>query len=136
MIDIQWRPTDKDLRVFATAALVVAAIFATTIYVNVGMTRLVEVLAIVGVAVFVVGMIRPQLLKYVYIGLAIVAFPIGFVVGNVLLALVYYLLVTPIGLIFRLLRRDLLHRRIEPQATSYWIERPQAPPAGRYFRQF
>ncbi|MCW2502789.1 MAG: hypothetical protein JWO79_1073 [Actinomycetia bacterium] len=36
------------------------------------------------------------------------------------LALVYYLLVTPIGLVSRLVR-DPLRRRKDPRAASYWI---------------
>lgn len=136
MIDLNWKPTDKDLRVFATAALVVALIFSVTIYTKIGVTDLVKGLLATGGAVFALGMVWPRSLKYLYIGLSILAFPIGFVVGNVLMALVYYLLVTPIGLIFKLLGKDLLHRKLDPQASTYWIKRPPPSEPARYFRQF
>lgn len=136
MIEIKWQPTNKDLRVFGTAFLVVALIFATTIFTKVGLTQLAQWLLGVGGGVFLLGMVWPQSLKYLYIGMTIVAFPIGFVVGNVLLALVFYGIVTPIGLIFRLFGRDLLARRIDTDAHSYWIPRPPPSEAARYFRQF
>jgi hypothetical protein len=43
---------------------------------------------------------------------------------------------TPIALGFRLTGRDVLARRRNPAATTYWV--PKLPPAGSqsYFRQF
>jgi hypothetical protein len=137
MIDINWKPTRKDLRVFATACLVFAVGFGIAFWVNSGvLTTISKVLFIVGPALFVLGMAWPPSLKYVYIALSLIAFPIGLVLGNVLMALVYYLLVTPIGLVFRLLGKDPMHRKFDPKATTYWISRSKPPEPGRYFRQF
>ncbi len=136
MIDLNWKPTNKDLRVFGTAALVVAGGFGLSIFLKVGLVGLVKILWGVGATVFFIGLIWPQGLKYVYIGLSLIAFPIGLVIGNVLMALVYYLLVTPIGLAFKLLGKDPMHRKLDPNAESYWIRRPPPPEPGRYFRQF
>ncbi|MFJ7128035.1 hypothetical protein [Streptomyces sp. NPDC098101] len=40
---------------------------------------------------------------------------------TVLLAIVYYLVVTPIGLLARAVR-DPLTRAVDPEAASYWAE--------------
>ena len=63
---------------------------------------------------------------------------IGFVMGNVmnrlLLALVFYLVVTPMALVMKLVKRDRLH--IKPQQTdSYWIDVPPVSGANPYERQ-
>ena len=57
-------------------------------------------------------------------------------VGFVALLLVYYGLVTPIGLVFRLMGRDPLQRRFDRALDSYWIRRRSSLPAKRYFQQF
>ena len=50
------------------------------------------------------------------------------VVNPLVMGLLFYLTITPIGLVMRLLGKDLLHRRFDPQEKSYWIERrPPGP---------
>jgi hypothetical protein len=52
------------------------------------------------------------------------------VVSPVVLGLVFFSTVTPIGWVLRLLGKDPLRRRIEPAATTYWIERTPPGPSG------
>jgi hypothetical protein len=47
------------------------------------------------------------------------------VVAPVVVALVYFTTVVPIGLIVRLIGRDLLRQKLNKNAKSYWIERNQ-----------
>lgn len=47
----------------------------------------------------------------------------------VAMAVLYFLLITPVGLIVRLFRRDLLRRRLDPDGNSYWIERGRPGPS-------
>ncbi len=49
-------------------------------------------------------------MRWVYIGWMILAFPIGWTVSQVMLAVMFFGLFTPIGLVFRLIGRDPLHR--------------------------
>jgi saxitoxin biosynthesis operon SxtJ-like protein len=51
------------------------------------------------------------------------------VTNPVLLGLIYYLAVVPVGLVMRALGKDLLRLRSEPAAESYWIERNPPGPA-------
>ena len=48
--------------------------------------------------------------------------------------IVFFGVITPIGILFRIIGRDSLNRRFEPQTKSYWV--PHAPPdkIERYFR--
>ena len=63
---------------------------------------------------------------------------IGFVIGNVvnrvLMSLVFFLAVTPMALIMKLLRRDRLRLR-RPQTDSYWIDVPPITGQSPYERQ-
>ena len=55
----------------------------------------------------------------------------------VILGLMFFVVLTPFGLVMRVLRKDPMRRRREPQAPSYWIERdPPGPPPGSLDKQF
>ena len=61
---------------------------------------------------------------------------IGLIVGNVVLALIFYVLVTGIGLVRRLFGSQPIRKTPDLQAKTYWIA--AAPPSNlkRYFSQF
>lgn len=68
--------------------------------------------------------------------LVLVGFPIGFVVSTILVCAIYYGVFTPIGLVFRAMGRDAMHRRIDRSSASYWTERPAQRPATSYFKLY
>ena len=73
-----------------------------------------------GVALVLLGLAAPTVLRPVYrvwMGLAVV---LGAVMTRVLLTLVFALLVVPIGLALKLAGKDLLDRRIDRARTTYW----------------
>lgn len=74
--------------------------------------------------------------RWLFLTLSLIAFPIGFVLSHVLMAAIFYLVVTPIGLVFRLIGRDAMQRRFDGDLGSYWRQRgPQRPPAS-YFELY
>lgn len=77
-----------------------------------------------------------HLTRVVYVLLMCVSFPIGFVVSSVLLIVIYFLVFTPIGLVFRLIGRDTMGRRLEPSRTTYWHQRPAPRPLASYFKLY
>ena len=59
------------------------------------------------------------------------------VVNPVIMALLFYVTVVPIGLVMRLFGKRPLQLAREPDAASYWIERlPPGPPPATMSRQF
>lgn len=81
------------------------------------------------------GLAAPTALRPVFTVWMAAAFPIGWVVSRVVLAAIYYLLFTPIALVFKLAGRDPLHRR-RSTATTYWLPKPQPSDSAQYFKQF
>lgn len=61
--------------------------------------------------------------------------PVGWSVSFLLLAGVYYAILTPTGLLMRALGRDPMERTIDRSATSYWVRRQPVTDPRRYFRQ-
>ncbi len=59
------------------------------------------------------------------------------VVSPVVLGLVFYLCITPIGFLMRLFGKDPMRLRLEPEADTYWIHRePPGPPPESLKNQF
>ena len=62
---------------------------------------------------------------------------LGQIVNPVILGLVFFLVVTPIGISRRLLGKDSLHLKPKPNLKSYWIDRnPAGPKPGSMTKQF
>ena len=78
----------------------------------------------------------PEGNKPLFITLSVVTMPIGFVVSHVILLTMYFVVMTPIGLLLRLSGRDPLARSLDRSQNSYWGRRAPQPPVDRYFRQF
>ena len=49
----------------------------------------------------------------------------GKVMTPVFLSLLFFLAITPIGLIMRLMGKDILDRKLDPKAPTYWKIRPR-----------
>ncbi len=59
------------------------------------------------------------------------------VVSPLIMGMLFYLTVTPIGLLMRAFGKDPLRLRPDPDAASYWIERdPPGPPPETMKNQF
>lgn len=55
------------------------------------------------------------------------------VVTAILMTLTFYLMITPIGLIMRLLGKDLLSLKLDPEKDSYWVPVEEDAPGTRPF---
>ncbi|MEM1054692.1 MAG: SxtJ family membrane protein [Bacteroidota bacterium] len=89
------------------------------------------VLVGLGGTLIALGTLVPVLLRPVYRVWMTLAFAMGFVMTRVLLTLVLYGLVTPIGAIMRLLGKDPLPKRPDASMDSYWIVREDPAPSTR-----
>jgi hypothetical protein len=87
-------------------------------------------------AVPLLGAVWRDGLRRFYIALTYAVFPVGWLVSTVVLAALYYGLITPIGWLLRWRGHDPMQRGARSRADSYWHPRPPAPPPARYFRQY
>ncbi|GAB6052540.1 hypothetical protein JCM17960_13600 [Magnetospira thiophila] len=59
------------------------------------------------------------------------------IVNPIIMGLVFFTTLTPIGLLMRLFGKDPLHRRPDPGLSSYWIHRdPPGPDPATLTKQF
>ncbi len=90
----------------------------------------------VGAVCLLLAAVWPKAIRPLYVALNVVTWPIGYVLSHIVLFLVFFLVITPMAIVFRLIGRDAMNRTFDHSADSYWIRLESQPPAERYFRQF
>ncbi|HLX69100.1 MAG TPA: SxtJ family membrane protein [Verrucomicrobiae bacterium] len=127
-------PTNRTLRQFAAAWFVVFLIAAVRNFVRghsgVGITLI--LIGLVGLA----GIIKPLVVKHLFISATVVAYPLGWILKEVMLAIMFFVVLTPIALICRRAARDSLQRRRQTAKSSLWTPRGDPPPPENYLKQF
>lgn len=145
MIEIDFRPDERTLKQFGFIALFgfsfLAAIawFELLIFsFGLGAARPVVAgafAALAGISL-VFSLLAPRANWPIYVGLTVVAYPIGFVLSYLIMGFLFFLMITPVGLFFRLTGKDPLARRFEPDAPTYWSDPRPRRGKESYFRQF
>jgi hypothetical protein len=134
--DISLAPSRRTLRQFAGLWLCFFGGLACWHGFVRGHTNVAWVLAGLAATVGPLGLVWPPLVRPVFVGLTVLAFPVGWAATRLLLGVVYYGIFTPLGLAFRLSGRDPLSRTPRPGRETYWVPRPAVADVRRYFRQF
>jgi hypothetical protein len=136
IVDINWNPSRKELKTFSLLLIVFFAIVAGL---TSGKGAAIETACLIaggGAVVGIAGVLSPAFIRVVYVVWMAAGFPIGFVVSNVVLALVFYGVVWPIGLMTKLTGRNALQLGLDRKAKTYWNVRPPMKDPRRYFRQY
>lgn len=137
MIQLDLNPSAEKLRQFGWIAPIMLLVIGLVFWWRFGMPAAgITVMVLVGMVIFTLSRVSPRLVRPVYMVLVIVGFPIGWVVSHLVMFLFYFGIITPVALVFRLMGRDMLHRRWDRRLETYWTEHPQCDNVERYFRQF
>jgi hypothetical protein len=115
--------TVTDAQARKSALLVAAVLFAIAAW-NLyrGRTTVVIILGALGAALVVAGLFIPVAARGFHNAWMRFAVVLGAINSRILLTLMYYLVMTPYGLVSRLVGRDPLRRRGKG-GESHWIER-------------
>lgn len=135
MLDLKLKATDKEARVFAVCQLLLAMIVAWWLHGR-GYHNATFALLGFSIVVAIVGLIRPHLTTPLYALWMLAAFPIGWVMSYVVASIVYFAVITPIGLLLRVFGRDSMGRSLDADSSSYWSECQTTTDPKQYFRQF
>lgn len=130
------KPDSRTLRQFAWGWLIffgAMAICKFAIQHHAKAANWLAVTAIVGIALHLVA---PVIFRWIFVIWMVLAYPIGWVVSQVALALMFYCILTPVALLFRLIGRDRLRRFKPANAKTYWIEKQMPADVRRYFQQY
>lgn len=132
----QRQPTANELRFFAGLLTMLTGGLLITFW-NAGsaLNLVLGVLLTIG-AMSLLGIFVPSVIQPLHRILMLLVLPIGWVVSHCMLALVYYLVVTPIGIWRRIRNGDPLQRLADRDVKTYWQDRKEKRAGESYFRQF
>jgi len=129
-------PSNRELMWFGVLFPCFAAGVAVVLWWKYGAGVSAAVVLGAGALLGAVFLAAPRVRRPLYLAWMYATMPIGVVVSIVLLAVTFFLVVTPVGLLVRWLSGDPMSRGFDPKAGTYWTRRPPPAAAERYFRQF
>ena len=132
IVEINWRPSGRQLRQFGCIALVALPLVGWLWGAG---AAVLAVLGGCGLVLAALGFAAPSLLRPLFVGLSLITMPIGLVVGELTMAIVYFGVFAPIALLFRLTGRDVLQRRLQLGQASYWEAKRGPANMSGYYRQ-
>ena len=133
--DLPFKPTPRMLRQFSGAWLVFFAGLAghrALVRHHPSAALILGIVALLGL----IGLARPAWMRWPFVAAMVVTFPVGWVVSQLVLILMFLLVITPVALFLRLRGRDLLQLKRPPENVSLWKQRPERTEPGRYLKQF
>jgi len=111
----------KRLRTFGITVGIVFLILSGWVYFNDAPLLFICLLGAVGLTLILGGVLFPNGLAQVYRVWMGFAFAIGWAVSRVILAILFYFVVTPIGLVARLVGKEFMDINMKKTKDSYWI---------------
>jgi hypothetical protein len=129
-------PDDRMLRQFAALWIAFFATIAVAQEFYHHRHFLALVLGILAATVGLMGLLRPRAIKPIFVGWMVLVFPIGWTISHAILGSVFYLIFSPVALLFRIIGRDALAVKPRPSVASYWSRKPKPKDKSEYLRQF
>jgi len=77
----------------------------------------------IAVAFLLTAIIRPSIFHKLNILWFKFGMLLGAIIAPIVMSLIYFLTLAPIGIVMRLAGKDLLSLKIDPDAETYWVER-------------
>ena len=134
--DSPFNPTDRMLRQFAVIWIVFFGAIAAWQEAHHHRHAVAVVLTLLAVTIGPLGLVWPRGIRPVFVGWIAVTYPIGWSVSRIVLGTIFFGLFTPVAALFRLIGRDELGLKPQPQATTYWLAKPHTTDKANYLRQF
>ena len=134
--DLPLKPSSRTLRQFAALWIIFFGGLATWYGFGRGSNTAATVLAVLAVTVGPVGLVAPAAMRPIFVTWLIVGFPIGWTISRVLLLALFFGVMLPVALIYRLRGRDTLRLAKPGSQSTLWLPKPRADNAASYFRQY
>lgn len=137
LIELKTDPSRKDLVWFGLLLPVAAALAGVLVWRSSEDLRVARYIWGAGALLTLIYYAVPRVQRPVFVGWMYAAYPIGWTLSHVLLLLIFFGVITPIGLLMRALGHDPMNRRAGRAGASAWRARGRtAVDRRRYFQQF
>jgi len=124
----------KDLKIFGLGLTIMISLISLKLF---KVERFIGYYAFISIAVliFLLAAFKPKCLFFPYGVWIKIAHFISTALTNLILIMVFYLVITPIGLFMRLIGKDLLELKKNNQ-SSYWHRKDEIWDRNSYLKQF
>lgn len=136
LLEINRNPSRRELGWFGVSMTAVLAVLGGIAYWRFHAPVVAQVFGIASLLTAVLYLTIPAARRPLYLIWMFATYPIGWLLSHVILAVAYFLVITPIGLLMRICGYDPMQRQIDHSTRSYWIPRPASRESSSYFRQF
>lgn len=124
----------KTLRNFGLLFFGIFSIWAGMMYWKTNPYWLWPVMASIGF--ILIGIFCPMVLRQPYRLWMSLAFVMGWFMTRLILSILFFVVMTPMGIILRLLKKDLLDETIHKDAMTYWNKYEGMQDKDRYGKQY
>ena len=115
--------SSKEIRKFGLVIAIALGVIGSFVYVKFGNFDVVGWLWGIGLLFLILGFILPSVLRPVYRIWMLLAYFIGGIVSRVILTVLFYVVLTPTGLVLRLFGKDVLDQKFDKRQESYWVKK-------------
>jgi hypothetical protein len=130
----QPEPTAAQLRWFGASLALALTCLAAILWFRFEPPMISGVAMAVAIALLLIYYLIPASRKTVYQCVTSVTYRLSMMLGIVLLSIVFFTIIWPIGWALKLAGRDPLAKRPDRSAQSYWQASPKKPSLSQYFR--
>jgi hypothetical protein len=135
MIQAQSAST-KQLRTFAIVLIALLSIFGLINFFKGNLPITIWLWSLAS-AILLMALLLPSSIKPIYQAAFFIAQILGWINTRLILGLIFYLIFAPIAILFKMIKKDPLDRKIDRQAKSYWISRDnEVVNQEQYLKQF
>ena len=123
----------KDIKLFGLALVILLSLLS--IKLSASGNLFYRKTAAIAVIFFALAIFLPKMISPIHKIFKLFGLIVSSLVTNIVLILIFYLLFTPIGLILKIMGKDLLSLE-RTNGASYWVRKEEVFLKDRYFRQF
>lgn len=80
----------------------------------------------IGMVFLLIAILRPSIFQKPNILWFKFGLFLGAIIAPIVMGIIYFITLVPIGIVMRLAGKDLLSLKIDPDAKSYWVERVES----------
>jgi hypothetical protein len=113
----------KSLRKFGITVGIVFILIGLLIFFKLKIIEISIFLDFFGISLFIAGIVNPKLLTNIFKIWMGFAFALGWIISRVILTILFYFIISPIGLLSKLIRKSFLDLQFTTKKESFWIRK-------------
>jgi len=123
---IKKEPTKKQITVFVFGLDIICLLFMRKAIIHDNILIAYSLGIFITVLTFMFFIKRKFVIQFYHHWMKVVGC-IGMTITSIIMIFLFYLIFAPVGLFIKLMGKDLLNSKLNPEASSYWIDKHQKP---------